>query len=741
MVAVVPWDTAPVQVEIGVLGELRVVVDGVELTPRAPKERALLALLAVNRERLVTVDRLLGQLWPELPPDRGRHVLQVRIAEIRKLLGGVGAAALVESNSAGYRLRISAESLDADRFAGLVEAARVCELAKDTLGAAGTLRHALGLWRGEPFADVHGCVALQTEAARLTELRLGAIEHRIAAELADGCHQRLLPELEALVMEHPLRERLWEHRVLALYRCGRQTDALRALAAIRRILIDEVGVDRNPALQTLEADVLAQRATLDWVPTATARWVLPDPFEAPADRIANGTATSHELPRTGPAPCTPEVRYAKTSDGVHLAYQVVGEGPPDLIIIPGFISELDNWWEAWDGRLVRRLATFSRLILFDKRGTGLSDRPPAIDVDDWVEDVRTVLDAVGADRPVVVGMSAGGPIAILFAATYPERTGPLVLYGASPRMLTDGTEDYPSRFTMPEREALIARIEAGWGTGVALEWFCPSIAEDPEMCAQFGRFERRSASPGAASAYLRTLGKIDVRDALPLISTPTLVLHPTRDRAIPIAIARYTAARIPGAVLKELDTADHLIWFSEAIDAITDEIQNFVTGAVAADEIHRVLSTIVAVQTNATDLSGPGFLTELVHRHRGRTIGNRGDRFVAAFDGPAHAVRCASALSFEFVVAGIDVRVGVHSGEGTGNESMLHGGVAAHAGWMASLARPGEVVVSRVVHDLVAGSSFDFTHRGAHHNPEANEEWTVYALRRTKASNEASTST
>ena len=716
------------QVEIGVLGELQMTIDGVELTPRAPKERALLALLAVNRERLVTVDRLLEQLWPELPPDRGRHVLQVRIAEIRKLLARAGAAALLESSSAGYRLRIGAESLDAERFAELVEAARACQLAADTLGAAGTLRHALGLWRGEPFADAHGCVALQTEAARLTELRLGAIESRIAAELADGCHQRLLPELEALVMEHPLRERLWEHRVLALYRGGRQSEALRALAAVRSILIDEVGVDRSPALQTLEVDVLAQSATLDWIPTATARWVLPDPFEAAAGRNANGTAR-HELPKTGPAESTPEVRYAKTRDGVHLAYQVVGEGPPDLIIIPGFISELDNWWEAWDGRLVRRLATFSRLILFDKRGTGLSDRPPTIDVDDWVEDVRTVLDAVGADRPVVVGMSAGGPIAILFAATYPERTGPLVLYGASPRMLTDGTEDYPASFTVNDMEAFIAKIEAGWGTGVVtLRVLCPSIAKDPEIRAQFGRFERRSASPGAASAYLRTLAKIDVRDALPLISAPTLVLHPTRDEAIPIAVARYTAARIPGAVLKELDTADHLIWFSEAVDAITDEIQNFVSGAVPADEIHRVLSTIVAVHTDETDLTQPGFLTHLVDRHRGRTIGHRGCEFVAAFDGPAHAVRCASALSLKFASAGIDARIGVHSGEGNVNESMLDGEATANAGWMASLARPGEVVVSRAAHDLVAGSSFAFTHRGTYPNPKSHQLWPVYGL-------------
>ena len=360
-------------VEVALLGELRVVVDGIDVAPRAPKERALLALLAIERGRVVPADRLVEELWPELPADRARHALQVRVAEVRKQLARVGAAAVLESAPPGYRFDLAPGALDIDRFEALVDRGRTEAVAGDTMGAAASLRHALGLWRGDAFADVRGCRAAEAEATRLGEMRLAAVEERIAAELADGCHHRLVPELDVLAAAHPLREGLWEQWVLALYRCGRQAEALRACAAARERLRDELGVEPGLGLQALEAAVLAHDPSLDWTPTPTARQVVPDPFVAGDDRRSGQHHRGRDVGYTGPPP---EVRYTKTRDGVHLAYQVVGEGPPDIVVVPGYVSELDNWWEAWSGRLVRRLAGFGRLILFDKRGMGLSDRPP-----------------------------------------------------------------------------------------------------------------------------------------------------------------------------------------------------------------------------------------------------------------------------------------------------------------------------------------------------------------------------
>ena len=546
-------------------------------------------------------------------------------------------------------------------------------------------------------------MTLETEALRLTDCRLGAIEDRIAAELSDGCHQRLVPELNALVVEHPWRERLWEHRVLALYRTGRQADALRACAEIRRRLAGELGVEPGFALRNLEADVLVHSSTLDCSPTDASRRVVSDPFGS------NATSTYTSVV----AEPTPPVHYAKAADGVHIAYQVLGTGPRDIIVVPGYVSELDNWWEAWSGRLLRRLASFSRVIVFDKRGMGLSDRPPNVDVEQWVDDIKTVLDAVGSERPAVFGVSAGGAVAILFAATHPSRTGPLILYGASPRLLTDGTDTYPSTLTSTQFEAFVEDLEAGWGSGKAISVFCPSVAGDCEIRSHFGQYERRSASPGAASAYLRTFGRIDVRLALGHIRVPTLVLHPRRDSLAPIEVARYTAAHIDGAVLVELDTADHLIWFSEAVDKITAEVENFLLDAIAPPVANRKLTTIAAVQTGEGAVSLLTGARSIVERFRGRIVGQAETELVLAFDGPARAVRCASAVVLALDDAGVDGRAGVHSGEGVIVGPDRDGDAVTTAKWAAGLAGSNEVLVSQAVRDLVMGSSLEFTDEGA----------------------------
>ena len=270
------------------------------------------------------------------------------------------------------------------------------------------------------------------------------------------------------------------------------------------------------------------------------------------------------------------MRYVKTPSGVSLAYQVAGDGPIDLVIVPGYVSELDNWWEAWSGRLVRRLSSFARLILFDKRGVGLSDRPEHITIDDWVEDVLTVLDAVGSARPAVLGMSAGGAIAVLFAAIHPDRTGPLVIYAATPRILTDGTS-YPVTRTAEDMEARIAGARSNVGDRFLDRPLVSERRRRPD--------DPRPVRPVRAPVGEPRLGQrlsppagIDRRAGCAAPRHQPDPRHPpSSGPGVPIEVGRYIADHIPGAAMCELDTEDHLIWFSEKVDEITDQVERFVT--------------------------------------------------------------------------------------------------------------------------------------------------------------------
>ena len=575
----------------------------------------------------------------------------MRAAALRKSLKDAHAPADVEFVNGAYRLSLDPEIVDTHRFFALIGRARGQSRDGDPSGAAISLTEAIALWRGPALADVRGGVTLDVEAARLDEAHLDALEDRIDAELACGRHREVLPELDGLVAVTPLRERLWAQRVLALYRDGRQTEALQACASIRRRLADEWGVEPGPALRGLETAVLEQRPELDCAAVA----------DAPHPR---GTLHSSDV-------VMPTVHYAKAKDGVSLAYQVAGDGPIDLIVIPGYTSHLETWWEAWSGRLVRQLASFSRLILFDKRGTGLSDRPADVGIDDWVEDVGVVLDAVGSERAAVLGVSGGSPIAILFAATYPERTRALVLSGGFARVLW--AEGYEFGIDPDVLNDGIDALEAGWGSGSALRLFCPSAADDPVARAQFGRYQRISASPGASTAYLRLVTTVDVRHALPMVSAPTLLLHAARDEATPIACARYVADRIPDAALVELDSADHLIWFSDALDAMTTHMQDFLTGAHPVRDVDRVLATLMVVELADGVSLDPG--CGLVTRFRGHAARRSPQSLVGSFDRPSRAIRCAKAIVEDLRGRGVDARAGLHTGECDSSEGGV-GGVA-----------------------------------------------------------------
>ncbi len=439
----------------------------------------------------------------------------------------------------------------------------------------------------------------------------------------------------------------------------------------------------------------------------------------------------------------PETRYARAGD-LSIAYQVVGDGPSDLLWIPGWVSNVELAWdEPTLAHFLGRLARFSRLILFDKRGTGLSDRVPTDrlpSLDERLDDVVTVLDAAGSERAALVSHSEGGNLAVLFAATFPERTAALVTTGVYAKRVW--SEDYPWAPTPEEREAEIARVEEGWGRDPDVSHYAPSVAGDEAFARRLATYFRRSASPGAAVALLRMNTQIDVRDVLPTIRVPTLVIHRTDDPDVHVEEGRWIAGQIPGARFLELPGEDHLPWVGDA-DRLLDEIEEFLTGARRGPDLDRVLATVlftdIARSTERAAELGDARWAELVEAHhaavrrelerfRGRELDTAGDGFLAAFDGPARAVRCALAIRDAVARLGLEIRAGVHTGECELVGDRLRG-IAVHTGARISAAAdPGEVLVSRTVTDLVAGSGLGFEPRGEVELKGVPGRWQLFAV-------------
>jgi len=436
-------------------------------------------------------------------------------------------------------------------------------------------------------------------------------------------------------------------------------------------------------------------------------------------------------------------RYAMSGE-VNIAYQVVGEGPLDLVFVSGWVSNLDLMWEDPSyARFLRRLASFSHLILFDKRGTGLSDRVPETDLptlEARMDDVRAVLDAAGAERAALLGHSEGGPMCLLFAATYPERTNALVLIGTYARRLIG--EGYPFGATPEAYDAFLAEIADGWGGPVGLEVRAPSLADDERFRTWWSDYLRMSASPGAALALTRMNGQIDVRPALRTIEVPTLVVHRSGDRALPVEGARYIAERIRDVRLVELPGDDHLPFVGDQ-DAILDEIEEFLTGARRGAESDRVLATvlftdIVGSTERAVELGDRDWRDLLDSHHvlvrrelerwRGTELATAGDGFLATFDGPARAIRCACGVRDAVRGLGLEIRAGLHTGECVVRGDTI-AGIAVHIGArVAALAAAGEVLVSSTVKDLVAGSGIEFDERGEHDLKGVPGRWQLYSV-------------
>ena len=439
----------------------------------------------------------------------------------------------------------------------------------------------------------------------------------------------------------------------------------------------------------------------------------------------------------------PITRYAK-SDDVNIAYQVVGEGPIDLLFAMGWVSNIDEFWkEPGFARFLNRLAAFSRLIIFDKRGTGLSDRVP-LDrlptLEQRMDDVRAVLDAVGSRSAALMGVSEGGPMCALFAATYPERTRALVMIGSYACPMR--ADDQPWARTPDDVREMLEEIEHDWGGPLRIQQRAPSVAHDERFRAWWSAYLRASASPGAAAALTRMNAAIDVRHVLPTIRVPTLIVHAAGDETVSVEHGRYMAARINGARYVELASRDHLPWVADT-DAIIAEIEELLTGERGTPGADRVLATVLF--TDIVDSTGTAaalgdrrwrevveahtaLSVEMITRHQGRVVKDRGDGFLATFDGPARAIRCACALSTAVRALGIRIRAGLHTGECEVIAGDV-GGIAVHTGArVAGLAKGDEVLVSRTVKDLVAGSGIEFDDRGVHQLKGVPGEWRIYAV-------------
>ncbi len=448
---------------------------------------------------------------------------------------------------------------------------------------------------------------------------------------------------------------------------------------------------------------------------------------------APSIAPSIESPHAFTVPSL-SVHYARSGD-VNIAYQVLGSGPIDLVFVMGWVSHLEYFWkEPSFARFLSRLAGFSRLILFDKRGTGLSDRVAHLPtLEERMDDVRAVMNAVGSRRAALLGVSEGGPMCSLFAATHPDKTEALIMVGTYARRLW--APDYPWAPTQEEREAFCREILDHWGGPVGIEARAPSVAGDPAFRDWWAAYLRMGASPAAAVALTRMNAEIDVRHVLPTIKVPTLVMHRAGDRTLRVEEGRYVASLIPGAHFVELGGDDHLPFVGDQ-EALLDQIERFLTETRTRAEARQVLATILCVRMLGRDATPVpiadvdrihAIVAEETQRFSGTDTQREAERIFAAFDGPARAIRCGQAIAARSERDGLPVSVGLHTGECDRTGGPGDGLVAAIAARVAALGRSGDVLVSRTVVDLVAGSRLDFSDRGIHALADGQSSRRVFA--------------
>jgi DNA-binding SARP family transcriptional activator/pimeloyl-ACP methyl ester carboxylesterase len=706
-----------------ILGPLEVCDGDRELPLGGEKQRAFLALLLVNANRTLSIDGIVDSLWDGSPPESAPKMVQIYVSKLRKIL----APDKLRTRPPGYSVQLAPDELDLHRFESVVAGARAALDAGRAQPAADRLREALALWRGPALTEFASEPFAQHEGARLEELRLAALESRLEADLALGRHRAVVSELEALTGQHPLRERLRSQHMLALYRSGRHAEALASYRIFRRKLADELGIEPSASLREFERQILQQ-----------------DPSLELAAQAQKGTAAASTAAGTTRLTAVGDVAYARSGD-IRIAFQTVGEGPIDLVLVHGWVCTFQPGWEYPKlAAFYRRLASMGRLILFDKRGTGLSDRvsPEHLpDLETRMDDVRAVLDAVDSARAVLLGLSEGGAMSTLFAATHPERVAALILMGTFPREMQ--APDYPAGVSQENFQRRLSLLEEeDWASAATRDWLgrvAPGIPRNHEALRWYTSYVQRGASPNAAKALRLMNTEIDIRDLLTTISVPTLVLHRAHESWR--EGSRYMGEHIPGARMVELPGDDHLPWEGDAA-SLLDEIERFLSDAWEKLEPDRVLATLlVADVVDATAKTAEvadrlrndlivryrRLLRAELSRFRGREADTPGNSLLATFDGPARAIRCALAIITSVRELGLEARIGVHTGEVEQTTTGVRGTAVEIGARIAAAAAPGEVLISNTVRDIMAGSGITFDERGEHALDGPSGTWHLFA--------------
>lgn len=682
--------------KVRVLGPLEVELGGRVEHLAARKTRTLLAMLALRVGQSVDVGQLVDALWPDDPPRTAAKTLQTYVLQLRKLLGEHA----IETTPSAYCLQLDPSVIDAIEFERLADEARAHLESGDPAAASARFRTALALWRGDAYPELADVAVASGDLGRLADLHARTIEDAIDADLALGQHRVMIGRLEALTAEHPLRERLWGQLILALYRSGRQADALRAYQEARAILADELGIDPGPELQRLEHAVLIQDPDI-------------------------GLGKGPLGPATADVPVT---HYARNGD-VHLAYQTFGDTGPTILLIPDWYSHVEAMWEHPEPvRLLLGLARFARVVVFDARGTGMSDpvdlheRPT---LEQWADDARAVLDAAGASKVFVLGASTGSAAGLMLAAAHPDRVRGMVLYNSVPAysMIT------PASMKV---EALVERFRSRWGIGPALDDAAPSLADDPTLATWFGRYQRLSGSPGRIAARLEMVASIDVRAIAMSARVPALVLHRAGNRICPAAHAEELAEAMVDARFAALPGDDHL-WFVGDFDALLSEVEAFVFSDHDDLPADRVLASLVVVEiAGEPEQTGAARFAPVLSRHVARfggTIHEMHDgAVVCSFSGPSSAVSCAHAAFTAARQLGLEIRAGAHTGEIDRDVAVLNGPAPTVARKVAGLAEPGELLLTRPVVDLTAGSGISFVERGVETFDDVPGDWPLFSI-------------
>jgi len=522
-----------------------------------------------------------------------------------------------------------------------------------------------------------------------------------------------------------------------LYEAATGKPAFDASSVLQTMHEIATGIPRRPSLLHPEAppefDAIIDRALMK----NREQRLTADELASSLKSLIGPLSTSRFTLSLVAAGSRPQTRYTRSGD-VNIAYQVVGSGPRDLVFVMGWVSHLEYFWEEPTfARFLKRLASFSRLILFDKRGTGLSDRLVSLPtLEQRMDDVRAVMDAVGSQKAVLCGISEGGPMCNLFAATYPERTIALVMIGTYAKRIWD--TDYPWAPTVEQREKFFQEIEQKWGGPVGIYERAPSVAHDPRFREWWAAYLRMGASPGAAVSLTRMNAEIDVRQILPSIRVPTLIVHRKGDRCIKVEEGRYLSERIPGSKYVELPGDDHLPFVGDQ-EAILNQMEEFLNTLQENAEPDRVLATLLFASVTSSQrlmessdrMDSRDYdqaLRKELARFRAKEIHTGTENYLAAFDGPARAIRSACALTALASRYDIEIRIGLHTGECDSFGDRLQGLAVDTAEQIAAKAQSGEVLVSSTVKDLVAGSGIAFEDRGVH-SLDSQEEKRLFAAK------------